>query len=65
MEIELFDNFSVCKQMTDVIKSFIIHSNTWNLSTLFKQMINSKYNYSCLKYLKPFNCVQKNELVLV
>ena len=36
---------AACKQMTDV-KLLLLHSNTWNHLTVYKQMINSKYNYS-------------------
>ena len=38
---------NVCKQMTDV-KSLLLHSNTWNHLTVYKQMINRKQNYSYL-----------------
>ena len=32
---------NACKQMTDV-KLLLLHCNTWNHLTLYKQMINSK-----------------------
>ena len=34
-------NLNVCKQITDV-KLLLLHSDTWNLLAMCKQMINSK-----------------------
>ena len=45
----MYINLNECKQMTDV-KLLLLHSNSWNLLSVCKQMINSKYNYLCLKY---------------
>ena len=36
----MYDHLNVCKQMTDV-KLLLLHSNTWNHSSVCKQMNNS------------------------
>ena len=37
----------------------------FNHLTVCKQKINTKKNYSCEEYLKPFDHIQTNELWLV
>ena len=41
----MYMNLNVCKQMTNV-KLLLLHSNTWNLLTVCKQMIKSEQNDS-------------------
>ena len=38
-------NLKIGKQMTDVTL-LLLHISTWNPLTVYKQMINSKQNYS-------------------
>ena len=40
----MYNNLTVCKQMTDVKLLFVLFSNTWNHLIVFKQMINCRYN---------------------
>ena len=43
-QIELFDYLTVCKQMTVLIKLFVIHSNVCK-QMIFKNVINKIYMY--------------------
>ena len=37
----MYIHLNICKQMTDV-ELLLLHSNTWNYLTKYKQMTNSK-----------------------
>ena len=42
-QIDLFDNLTVYKQMTDVLIELLVsHSNTWNRLTVYKRISNVK-----------------------
>ena len=44
----------------------VLNGNTWKYLTVCKQMINSKQLFVLDRNrMKPFNCVQKNELRLI
>ena len=44
---------------------FLLHDNTSNYLTVCKQILIVNRIIRMIKYLKPFNCVKKNELKLV